>query len=629
MKLRLFMLLMCFASFCWYCGREDPQLSEEQEITFANLSDSAQYIGMRECRNCHQDIYETYIKTGMGHSFGKASLNRSDADFSNHVVYDSTSNLFYQMQKRGKNSMVIKEFRIVGGDTVHLREEMVDYIIGSGQHTNSHLFQVNGYLFQLPMTFYTQSKTWDLPPGFEAGANSRFSRLIENECITCHNGYPEHEPGSINKYKSVKLGIDCERCHGPGSLHKEKILSGDITPTKSDTDYSIVNPSKLSVEKQISLCQRCHLQGNAVLEEGKTFYDFKPGMDLNDVFTVFLPRYEGSEDHFIMASHADRMQQSKCFIQSKRMSCITCHNPHENVQLAGAAFFKAKCESCHKTKVLCQIQELGTECISCHMPKSGTSDIPHVSITDHRIGIPVSDKEIKELGEFVRLEAINNRQVGAQTMARAYLQQFERFEENQIYLDSAKQILSRMDANNIVELRIHLHFLEGNLSALLAQLKNPEPDESFSDPWSYYRVSEAFYGIGKLNLALLWSTAACEKMPLALDFLQKKADLLLQMNRLKDAEEIYRFIIAENPKHSVAFCNLGYSFALQSQWKKAIDLYDKAIHLDPNYLQAYVNKTAATLNGYGLEKAQEYLEEVRRFFPNSVELEQLETQLNQ
>ena len=48
----------------------------------------------------------------------------------------------------------------------------------------------------------------------------------------------------------------------------------------------------------------------------KSFYDFKPGMELKDVMTVFTARYEDDES-FIMASHADRLHQSACFQMQK------------------------------------------------------------------------------------------------------------------------------------------------------------------------------------------------------------------------------------------------------------------------------------------------------------------------
>ena len=119
---------------------------------------------------------------------------------------------------------MIMEFRLDGADTMHKRTEHISYIIGSGQHTNSHLLQVNGYLYQAPITFYTQKQEWDMAPGMSGGFNSRFGRVIESECVTCHNGLPEQVAGSVNKYTGIPLGIDCERCHGPGSIHVARYL---------------------------------------------------------------------------------------------------------------------------------------------------------------------------------------------------------------------------------------------------------------------------------------------------------------------------------------------------------------------------------------------------------------------
>ena len=148
-----------------------------------------------------------------------------------------------------------------------------------------------------------------------------------------------------NKYHSVPQGIDCERCHGPGELHVQRMLNGELVDTSTHIDYSIVNPKKLSLEAQFQICMRCHLQGNTVLSEGKSFLDFKPGMDLSEVMTVFVPRYE-DDNTFIMASHVDRLKQSACFTNSE-MNCITCHNPHHSVQKESPNFFNDKCLSCH------------------------------------------------------------------------------------------------------------------------------------------------------------------------------------------------------------------------------------------------------------------------------------------
>jgi hypothetical protein len=128
--------------------------------------------------------------------------------------------------------------------------------------------------------------------------------------MSCHNAYPNIMPGSKNKFVSIPQGIDCERCHGPGSIHVREKQLGHLVDTATMIDYTIVNPKKLPYDLQVDVCQRCHLQGDAVLAEGKSFFDFKPGQKLSDYINVFLPRYKGDQQSFIMASHADRLKQS-------------------------------------------------------------------------------------------------------------------------------------------------------------------------------------------------------------------------------------------------------------------------------------------------------------------------------
>ena len=76
--------------------------------------------------------------------------------------------------------MYIREFRLKNQDTIHNRIEKVSYIVGSGQHTNSHIIDINGYIFQAPITYYTQDRKWDMAPGFDKN-NSRFERLLATE----------------------------------------------------------------------------------------------------------------------------------------------------------------------------------------------------------------------------------------------------------------------------------------------------------------------------------------------------------------------------------------------------------------------------------------------------------------
>ena len=281
-------------------------------VAYLNHNDTVKYVGKEQCAMCHADIYDSYIHTGMGKSIHYATREHSALSVSDMpIIHDSIKNLSYQPFFQN-DSLYLKEFRLKDQDTIHLLIKKVDYKIGSGHHTNSHLFEINGYLHQMPYTYYTQDNIADLPPGFEDGYNSRFTREIALECMSCHNANVDHESASSNKYKTIPQGIDCESCHGPGELHVKRKLAGEIIDTSKYIDYSIVNPAKLPLDLQFDVCQRCHLQGTTILANGKSFNSFKPGMDLEDVMDTYLPKYV--DDHsFIMASHVDRLKQSACF----------------------------------------------------------------------------------------------------------------------------------------------------------------------------------------------------------------------------------------------------------------------------------------------------------------------------
>ena len=561
----------------------------------------------------------------MGSSWGAASKSKSKADFSGHpLVEDKEKNFFYYPFWEG-DSFKIREFRLKGKDTIYSRTETINFIVGSGQHTNSHIFSENGFLFQAPLTYYTQKGKWDLPPGFDAGNNSRFSRKIGLECMSCHNAIPEFSLGSENHFDRVPGGIDCERCHGPGSIHVLQKQKGILVDTSSFIDYSIVNPGKLSLERQFDVCQRCHLQGNTVLKEGKSFFDFKPGMILSDVMAVFLPVYQDSKNDFIMASHVDRLKQSECFIKSfdpeksktdlrphkNSLTCVTCHDPHVSVKITEANVFNTVCNNCHGGKPglkLCteseSIRKLNEDnCNGCHMPKSGSIDIPHVSVTDHFIRKPAQKVDIGKVRTFLRLACINEPSPGVETRAKAFLQQFERFEKRGYYLDSAKSLLPVTAANNpewAIHASIHLLYLKNDFEGIISfanTIGNERLKKSIlvqqsldnRDAWTSYRLGEAFYSKGKFDEAYNYFNISCGLAPLVIDFAIKKGVTLILLKKPAEANSLLKKWLFMDAKNPVFLNNLGYSFLLLDQPAKALENYLLSMALDPDYTAVLEN----------------------------------------
>jgi tetratricopeptide (TPR) repeat protein len=651
------------------CGSSKKKIAQSP---YASLNDTVKYVGMEACRSCHQDKFETFIHTGMGMSFDMASQKKTSAHFGEkEIVYDKHRDFFYHPFFRN-DSLFVHEYRLSGKDTTHSRIEQVNFIVGSGQHTNSHIMNVNGYLYQAPVTFYTQEACWDLPPGFENGNNSRFSRKIELECISCHNAFPKMVDGSENKYELVPNGIDCERCHGPGELHVKEKMAGKLVDVSKDIDYSIVNPAKLPVELQLDVCQRCHIQGNAVLNSGKSFFDFRPGMKLSDVMNVFMPRYSGENREHIMASHAERLKMSQCFLvtneklqqknagslfsKQNSLTCITCHNPHVSVKVTDKNLFNDACKKCHGSTVppsasgtrmkLCIEEEetrnkVQDNCVSCHMAKNHTTDIPHVIATDHFIRKPLKEESVDSIRKFVGIVCINNSSPPHGAIAEGYLSYYEKFTPNPAALDSAKKYLQD---NSVQEVKknfsalVRCAFLKNDFKKVTDYVRQVKADSTFFSKtkfnndaaWTAYRVGESFNNLSDNSSALKYFSIAVRLEPFNLEFRNKLGALQMSLRMEMEAAENFNFIIRENPKYVPALTNLGfYYLSVERNPAKAGQLYRQALALDPDNEQLLLNMAGLFIYQKNFSEARQMLTNIIRKHPENEQARRGLMQINE
>ncbi|NQW42489.1 MAG: tetratricopeptide repeat protein [Bacteroidetes bacterium] len=622
MKNKVFLIFSLILAICilTVCKQKDKtETTEALKSLFLNHHDSVKYMGVKTCMPCHADKCESFLQTGMGKSFDTASLFKTSANFKNVIpVYDAYLDLHYFPYFKSKKMYLI-EYRLKGKDTVHKRLEQIIYIIGSGHHTNSHFTQENGFTFQAPITFYTQQSKWDLPPGFENGHNTRFSRKIGLECMSCHNAIPTLETQSDNQYANLPHGITCERCHGPGQIHVQEKMKGSIIDTSKYADYTIVNPKRLSWQLQIDICQRCHLQGNAVLKPNKQFTDFKPGMVLSEIFDQFSPEYtEG--DNFVMAAHAERFQKSLCFIQTEKGSlnsknnrvgftCISCHNPHVSVRKTNNIVFNNKCQSCHITSIQKHCTEnpkalkiANNDCVKCHMPSSGTADIPHVSVHDHYIRKPAKNKSTDKVKVIKGLKCITNKTPDINTSTEAYISYYEKFSSNKIYLKHAQDSAKKLNVKNIDNLKtlVHLYYVTQSYNQIIELVSRKSV--AFNDAWSNYRVAKAFENIKQYESSKTWYNYTLDLQPRNLDFLLQYGALLIKNNQDKNAEEVFNKLNSLYGKNAESWAYLGIIYLKQNNYSAAKRNFDKALALNPDLLLALQNSKImqTTLNNSNL-----------------------------
>ncbi len=320
---------------------------------------AAAYVNPVLCTGCHAEIAASYKKTGMARAFAKASPA--------NVVLHASSGAYRVVAREGRFFMQRDDF-----------EKEIHYVVGSGKLAKTYLHRTReNKLIELPLSWYSESGgTYAMSPGFDRPGHAGFRRAISAECIFCHNGYPTdfvERRGEDAVFPTVlPEGIDCQRCHGPGSEHVRAAGKG-----------AIVNPAKLTPERQLDVCMQCHLETtssplpDAMVRFGRGPFSYRPGEPLGD-FKVYFDHAPGAghEEKFEIVSAAYRLRQSRCFASGK-LQCTTCHDPH------GGASKRPSCAGCHGA--LPAEHPKGEDCAGCHMPKRRTEDVVHVVVTDHRI----------------------------------------------------------------------------------------------------------------------------------------------------------------------------------------------------------------------------------------------------
>jgi hypothetical protein len=186
----------------------------------------------------------------------------------------------------------------------------------------------------------------------------------------------------------AESSVGCENCHGPAQIHVQERTRGQ----GKSPDTSIVNPARLPSRLAEDICMMCHQGGQVrALLPGQEYSSFRPGTPL--VRTVAIAEVAGRVKDTALLEHHDSMQISRCFEASNgRLGCLTCHDPHDQPDAAGAtAYFRAKCLTCHQESScrLTPAKRLASvppdNCIGCHMPRRDVGTVAHSALTDHRI----------------------------------------------------------------------------------------------------------------------------------------------------------------------------------------------------------------------------------------------------
>ncbi len=355
------------------------------ESRFLNAGPEAQYIGSAACAVCHPNNHKSYLRTPHSQALSDLDPKAEPPDGSFDHAASGRSYRVYRKDGQLHHEEVL---RTEAGKEIARVDQPIRYLVGSGHFCRSYIAEVEGFLHESPITWYTSKQKWDMSPGYDFPQHWGFERPIRIGCLSCHAGRVEEVDGAVHRLKFQEKAIGCENCHGPGSLHQDLHHTRKLAP--GETDLTIVLPTKLSRSLTESICAVCHESGPASVSiRGRKPGDFRPGQPLSDYRIHY--RFVGGGDRMTVVGHMEQLRQSACYQKSASLTCVSCHDPHQGEDLKDkTAFYREKCLSCH-TSQPCKldsserIKKEKDNCIACHMPR-GDTEIPHIAFTHHRIG---------------------------------------------------------------------------------------------------------------------------------------------------------------------------------------------------------------------------------------------------
>jgi predicted CXXCH cytochrome family protein len=358
---------------------------------WAQDDDEKEYVGARECSSCHRGLARSHEETAH-------ALALFEADDDEFIVADFEA---------GEAERTIT---LPGEDEAEPFEaDDAEFVIGVGRYAQRFVYEVDrGEYVVLPVEWDVTAGEWqpygpveEFPndPAYDFGAS----------CAGCHT-----TGLNARRVRWEDEGVECEACHGPGSIHVDEAESAGDNP--SDRELEDVRGAIVrSPDPQI--CGQCHVRGTEV-EDGYPFpVEYIPGGELIGEETFVLPGVT-DETHWWASGHArmPNMQFNEWLnsahatalstmlaSSAAKDECLQCHSgdyrftertlaAHEDGEREGdppepvtldTAQFGVTCTTCHdfhmedaETDFLLA-DEAYNICVDCHTSTGVTENLHH------------------------------------------------------------------------------------------------------------------------------------------------------------------------------------------------------------------------------------------------------------
>ena len=363
----------------------------------------AEYVGGQQCATCHVDAANAWL--GSHHDLAMQVADPStvlgdfdDAEFS----YNDVLTEFF---RRGVEHWVRTD-----GPDGELTEYQITHAFGVEPLQQYLVEMADGQVQAL-------SIAWDSRPAADGGQQwfhlypddsvdytdpLHWTGTFQNwngTCAECHaTDLQKNYTLASDSYRTAfsSINVDCEACHGPGSLH---VTAPEQAPLHlahdaearwlfvDNTGIAQRTPA-LASHQELETCAQCHSRRSQFTD------DFTPG----DAFlNGFRPSLLDENLYYADGQIQDEVYVYGSFLQSKMhaagVRCSDCHNPHSTrLRIEGNAL----CGQCHLASTYDVTEHhhherstSGSLCVDCHMP--ATTYMVVDPRRDHSFRVPRPD----------------------------------------------------------------------------------------------------------------------------------------------------------------------------------------------------------------------------------------------
>jgi tetratricopeptide (TPR) repeat protein len=213
------------------------------------------------------------------------------------------------------------------------------------------------------------------------------------------------------------------------------------------------------------------------------------------------------------------------------------------------------------------------------------------------------------------------------------LQQYERFESDPQYLDSARVLLAALPADELGAERTNWYYLSNQAGAFATWVGRRGTEHWLrtwsrasldnQHAWACAKAAQMLEALGRTGEAEALYRQSLKLAPEIPAIRQKWGTFLAKLGRTAEAEAEFASVLQMQPLNAEASSNLGYLMAQRAAHAEADAQFRAAICSNPLYVRARVNQIQSWIQQGRWSEALHALNQAQRIVPNHPELNQL------